>query len=145
MAFSNFTSVRVFSAAGFEVVFVGELRVAEDESARHVLLGVAEKPTDMGVVLIRLPVKRFCVGAVLAGQQGADLALQAGTRNHRQPAQRITNDRLVDRADGGEAIAGPDLQARQDGQCPGYLDLGVARSHWVVSLVLRIEVLLVCG
>lgn len=24
-------------------------------------------------------------------------------------------------------------------------DLGVARSHWVVSLVLRIEVLLVCG
>lgn len=56
-----------FSVVGFEVVFVGEFCVVEDELVCYVFFGVVEKLMDMGVVFIWFFVKCFCVGVVLVG------------------------------------------------------------------------------
>ncbi len=97
-------------------------QAAEDESARHVL-PVSPKSRRIWAWSSFGFRKRFCALPYWRDSKVRTLPFRLVPGNHRQACQRITNDRRNDRA-GGEAIAGPDLQARQDGQCPGYPDLG---------------------
>ncbi len=69
----------------------------------------------MGVIH-GFPVKRFCVSAVWRDSKVRTLPFRYSRIGSLLSGSRTTTDR----ADGGKPSP---LQARQDGQCPGYLVL----------------------